>query len=85
MESPTRAIPIHTAVAVHAFRNMRHIVRVHVSVDGKTWKRFEHTFEVSGYHHNVRGRFLSLKPGLFAAGEGEARFRDFRYRVPSGP
>jgi hypothetical protein len=31
----------------------------------------------------LRGRFLSLKPGLFAAGEGEARFRDFRYRVPA--
>lgn len=62
------------------FRNMRHIVRVHVSADGKTWKRFERTFEVSGYHHNVRGGFMSLKPGLFAAGQGEARFRDFRYR-----
>lgn len=65
-------------------RNMRHIVRVHLSTDGKTWKRFERTFEVSGYHHNVRGGFLSLKPGLFVAGQGEARFRDFRYRVP-GP
>lgn len=65
------------------FRNMRHIVRVHVSADGKTWKRFERTFEVSGYHHDVRSRFLFLKPGLFAAGDGEARFRDFRYRVPA--
>lgn len=65
------------------FRNMRHIVRVHVSADGKTWKRFERTFEVSGYHHNTRGGFMSLKPGLFTAGQGEARFRDFRYRVPS--
>jgi hypothetical protein len=37
--------------------------------------------EVSGYHHNVRGGFLMLKPGLYAAGAGAARFRDFRYRV----
>jgi beta-xylosidase len=44
------------------FRNMRHIVRVHVSADGRNWKRFERTFEVSGYHHNVRGGFMSLKP-----------------------
>lgn len=63
------------------FRNMSHIVRVHLSADGKTWKRFERTFEVSGYHHNVRGGFMSLKPGLFAAGTGEARFRGFRFRA----
>ncbi len=37
--------------------------------------------EVSGYHHNVRGGFLSLKPGLYCAGSGEARFRDFQYKV----
>lgn len=64
-------------------RNLRHIVRVHISTDGKNWKRFERSFEVSGYHHNVRGGFLALKPGLFVSGKGEARFRDFRYRVPT--
>jgi hypothetical protein len=37
--------------------------------------------EVSGYHHNVRGGFLMLRPGLYSAGEGEARFRDFRFRA----
>jgi len=36
---------------------------------------------VSGYHHNVRGGFLALKPGIFVSGKGEARIRDFRYRV----
>jgi xylan 1,4-beta-xylosidase len=35
--------------------------------------------EVLGYHHNVRGGFLMLRPGLYAAGPGEARFRDFRF------
>jgi xylan 1,4-beta-xylosidase len=65
------------------FRNMSHIVRVHICADGKSWKRFERTFEVSGYHHNVRGGFMSLKPGLFAAGKGEARFRNLRFAVPS--
>ncbi len=62
-------------------RNMEHIVRVHTSVDGINWKRFERTFEVSGYHHNVRGGFMALKPGLFASGEGEARFRNVRFKV----
>ena len=62
--------------------NDRHTVTHHTSVDGgRTWKRFERSMDVSGYHHNVRWGFLSLKPGLYAAGKGEARFRDFQYRA----
>ena len=37
--------------------------------------------EVSGYHHNVGYDFLSLRPALYAAGEGEVRFRNFKYRT----
>lgn len=37
--------------------------------------------EVSGYHHNVAYDFLSLRPALYAAGSGEVRFRNFRYRA----
>lgn len=63
-------------------RNDRHIVSLHTSGDdGQTWQRFDRGMEVSGYHHNVRGGFLMLRPGLYAAGKGEARFRDFRFRV----
>lgn len=63
-------------------RNDRHIVSFHTSGDGgATWTRFDRGMEVSGYHHNVRGGFLMLKPGLYAAGAGAARFRDFRYRA----
>jgi beta-xylosidase len=63
-------------------RNDRHIVSFHTSGDGgATWRRFDRGMEVSGYHHNVRGGFLMLKSGLYAAGEGSARFRDFRYRA----
>ncbi|MBW8812683.1 MAG: family 43 glycosylhydrolase [Caulobacterales bacterium] len=63
-------------------RNDRHIVSFHLSGDGgRTWTRFDRGMEVSGYHHNVRGGFRMLKPGLYAAGAGQARFRDFRYRA----
>ncbi len=62
-------------------RNDRHIVSFHTSSDGKTWKRFDRGMEVSGYHHNVRGGFLMLKPALYAAGEGAARFRNFTYKA----
>lgn len=60
--------------------NREHIVTFETSGDGgRTWTRFDRGMEVSGYHHNVRGGFLSLRPGLYAAGQGEARFRDFRF------
>lgn len=62
--------------------NNRHIVSFHTSGDGgATWKRFDRGMEVSGYHHNVRGGFLMLRPGLYSAGTGTARFRDFRFRA----
>ena len=62
--------------------NTRHIVAIHTSHDaGRSWQRFDRGMEVSGYHHNVRGGFLMLRPGLYAAGQGEARFRDFRFRA----
>jgi len=60
--------------------NDRHIVTFDTSGDGgRTWQRFDRGMEVSGYHHNVRGGFLMLRPGLYAAGRGTARFVDFRY------
>jgi beta-xylosidase len=60
--------------------NRRHVVTFDTSGDGgKSWERFDRGMEVSGYHHNVRGGFLMLRPGLYAAGPGEAVFRDFRF------
>ena len=62
--------------------NDRHIVTYDTSGDGgKTWVRFDRGMEVSGYHHNVRGGFLMLRPGLYSAGQGEARFRNFTFRA----
>jgi beta-xylosidase len=44
--------------------NRRHIVTFDTSGDdGRTWRRFDRGMEVSGYHHNVRGGFLMLRPG----------------------
>jgi len=62
--------------------NDRHIVTYDTSGDGgKTWLRFDRGMEVSGYHHNVRGGFLMLRPGLYSAGEGEAHFSNFTFRA----
>jgi beta-xylosidase len=62
--------------------NDRHIVTYDTSGDGgKTWVRFDRGMEVSGYHHNVRGGFLMLRPGLYSAGAGDARFSNFTFRA----
>jgi beta-xylosidase len=42
---------------------------------------FDRQMEVSGYHHNVRGGFMMLRPGIYAAGSGTARFRNVRYQA----
>ncbi|GHH58902.1 family 43 glycosylhydrolase [[Pseudomonas] boreopolis] len=61
--------------------NDRHIVTIHSSPDGKRWTKYPVQMEVSGYHHNVAGKFLALKPALYAAGNGKVHFRHFRYRA----
>ena len=62
-------------------RNDRHIVTMQYSRDGVTWRRYDRAMEVAGYHHNVAYEFLSLRPAIYAAGKGEVRFRNFKYRA----
>ena len=62
-------------------RNDENVITYHYSHDdGLTWTRHDTRMEVSGMHHNVFGGFLSLRIGLYAAGKGTVRLRDFRYR-----
>ena len=60
----------------------RNILTIHTSDDGrKSWRKFDVQMEVSGYHHNVAYDFLSLRPAIYAAGEGTVRFRNFTYEA----
>jgi xylan 1,4-beta-xylosidase len=61
--------------------NDRHIVTSWYREPAGEWIRHAIRFETSGYHANTAGDLLSLRPALFAAGEGSVRFRDFRYRA----
>jgi beta-xylosidase len=62
--------------------NDRNILTIHTSADrGVSWHKFDVQMEVSGYHHNVAYDFLSLRPALYAAGSGEARFSNFTYEA----
>jgi beta-xylosidase len=76
------AKPAHIGRTLHIrLRNDRQIVSMYFSVDGRAWERFDRRLDVAGYHHNVAHDFLSLRPALYAAGEGEVRFRRFQYRA----
>jgi len=62
--------------------NDRNILTIYTSNDGRqTWRKFDVQMEVSGYHHNVAYDFLSLRPAIYAAGQGQARFRNFTYEA----
>jgi xylan 1,4-beta-xylosidase len=61
--------------------NDHHIVTLHHSADGKAWTRFDVQMEVSGYHHNVAGDFLSLRPAIYVAGTGAAAFSHANFRA----
>jgi len=61
--------------------NDRHIVTIHYSFDGTAWTKFDVQMEVSGYNHNTMYEFLSLRPAIYVAGPGEARFAHVKYRA----
>ena len=61
-------------------RNEESIVTYFYSLDGNAWIKHPWQMEVSGYHHNVFGGFLSLRPGIFCMGTGSVELHDLVYR-----
>jgi len=49
------------------------------SADGKEWKGYPHGYDVSGYHTNMFGGFLSLKPSILCKGEGSVRVKNVQF------
>jgi len=63
-------------------RNVDNVLTFFTSHDGgSSWQQHPWQMEVSGYHHNVFGGFLSLRPAIYSAGSGSIRVLDFRYRA----
>lgn len=69
-----------TSVVHVKVTNRCNIVTFHYSHDGKDWTQHPWQMEVSGFHHNVFGGFLSLKVGIYCAGQGEVAVKNFTYR-----
>ncbi|MFC0684014.1 beta-xylosidase family glycoside hydrolase [Novosphingobium clariflavum] len=61
--------------------NQDQVVTFYYSLDGKTWIRHGVRSYVSGYNANTLDNLLSLRPALFAAGQGKVNFRAFGYRA----
>ncbi|MCR4860190.1 MAG: family 43 glycosylhydrolase [Bacteroidales bacterium] len=62
-------------------RNDHQIITAYYSLDGREWHKDDWGIEISGYNHNTFHEFQSMLPGLVAAGEGEVRFSNFKYRT----
>jgi xylan 1,4-beta-xylosidase len=58
--------------------NEDQVGRFYYSADGKVWT-LHRSYEVSGYNHNIAGGYLSLRPAIFAAGEGSVTIRILAY------
>lgn len=61
-------------------RNDEHVVTSWYALPGEDWVRHAIRYETSGYHANTAGDLQSLRPAVYAGGDGEVRFRDLRYR-----
>lgn len=74
-EAPTPAIGnrLHLRVI-----NQGQVGRFFYSADGQSWT-LHRSFEVAGYNHNMGGGYLSLRPGVFASGQGEVLIRSLVY------
>ncbi|KQY88526.1 family 43 glycosylhydrolase [Pelomonas sp. Root1444] len=63
-------------------RCVRHVLTLYSRADASLpWSKFAVQMDVTGYHHNTAGGFASLRPAVYAAGRGEARFSNLRYRA----
>jgi xylan 1,4-beta-xylosidase len=61
--------------------NRDQVVTFYYSLDGKNWTRHGVRSEVTGYNANTVDNLLSLRPALFASGDGRVLFRNFQYRA----
>ncbi len=54
-------------------------ISFYYSVGGKNWNRTERSIDATEFNHNIFGGFMSLRAGLFAFGQGKAKFDNFQY------
>ncbi|SFJ64367.1 family 43 glycosylhydrolase [Caulobacter sp. UNC279MFTsu5.1] len=60
--------------------NDENVVSLYLRQGGAAWRRIV-SYEVAGYNHNMADGFMSLRPAIFASGEGQVVFRSLSYRA----
>jgi xylan 1,4-beta-xylosidase len=63
--------------------NDANVVTFFIRQNGARWAKIV-SYEVSGYNHNMGGGFLSLRPAIFACGNGQVAFSALHYRATAG-
>jgi xylan 1,4-beta-xylosidase len=61
-------------------RNLENTASFFISPDANAWRKIC-SFEVAGYNHNVFDGFLSLRPAIFAMGQGQVSLRRVSYQA----
>ncbi|WP_029903105.1 family 43 glycosylhydrolase [Prevotella sp. 10(H)] len=62
-------------------KNDNNVITGYFSQDGINWNKEDWGDEISGYNHNTLSDFLSLLPGIFVYGDGEAKFSNFNFTI----
>jgi hypothetical protein len=62
----------------------RNDVEFFAGPDENSLEKFANSEDLEGYNHCTFGGYLSLRPALYAAGDGNAMFKNFRYRKMDG-
>lgn len=65
----------------HIFLKMRYLdnnASEYFSKDGKEWKKIDMVADISMYHRNALGDSQSIRPGIFACGQGEVIVHNFK-------
>lgn len=69
-------------VTNHVFlrlKNINNTVDMYYSTNGTKWNKIENSLDISGFHHNAFGGFLAVRIGLCSMGEGDVKFKNFKY------
>ena len=62
-------------------RNIENTVDMFYSTNGVNWTKIETSIEVSSLNHNAFSGFLSVRIGLCSIGDGNVKFRNFKYQA----
>jgi xylan 1,4-beta-xylosidase len=63
--------------------NDENVASFYIRSGSLAWRRIV-SYEVGGYNHNMADGFMSLRPAVYAAGSGRARFSAVKFAARSG-